>query len=239
MFSKTNVLNYTFLPQTYKHILLVLCALSTFHYASLVDGSSQLNSGAASTPTTGSSSTSVSSSSSSSSQSANKYQARSDSISNIISPSSSGSSGSSSSYYTNDLSSFISGNGQSSSSVKPELRQQQNINSVSGSSSSLGIPYQALLQALANAQSVPSNSASSPSASATSASNALSTLLSSSASPSLLLTNSYPSYFSPASWVNLSGGNSLFSMLKPSQIGGRRSSLTSRLRNFMNALFYR
>lgn len=40
------------------------------------------------------------------------------------------------------------------------------------------------------------------------------------------------------SWMG-SSGQSLLSILKPSMTGGRRSSLTSRLRNLMNALFYR
>ncbi len=43
---------------------------------------------------------------------------------------------------------------------------------------------------------------------------------------------------SSPSWMG-SSGQSLLSILKPSMTGGRRSSLTSRLRNLMNALFYR
>jgi len=45
------------------------------------------------------------------------------------------------------------------------------------------------------------------------------------------------SWSSPSSWSS-SSGQSLLSMLKPTMAGGRRSSLTSRLRNLMNALFY-
>ncbi|XP_054161627.1 protein rtoA-like [Oppia nitens] len=49
------------------------------------------------------------------------------------------------------------------------------------------------------------------------------------------VSNSWAS-FSP-SW--LPSGQSLLALLKPNVIGGRRSSLSSRLRNLMNALFYR
>lgn len=44
---------------------------------------------------------------------------------------------------------------------------------------------------------------------------------------------------SPSWWSSLGSGQSFLSLFKPNVIGGRRSSLTSRLRNLMNALFYR
>jgi len=46
------------------------------------------------------------------------------------------------------------------------------------------------------------------------------------------------SWGSSPSWWS-SSGQSLLSLFRPNVVGGRRSSLTSRLRNLMNALFYR
>lgn len=46
------------------------------------------------------------------------------------------------------------------------------------------------------------------------------------------------SWVSPSAWGS-NAGQSLLSILRPSMTGGRRSSLTSRLRNLMNAIFYR
>ena len=44
---------------------------------------------------------------------------------------------------------------------------------------------------------------------------------------------------SPSWWSSLGNGQSLMSLFRPNSIGGRRSSLSNRLRNLMNALFYR
>lgn len=170
-------------------------------------------------------------------------------------------SSSASTYYTNDLSQFIAagnGEGQQKLESRQQLAPGSQAAAVSGagsssspsaasSSSSLGIPYQALLQALANSQSAfGSGSSSGNQAQLFSAASSL--------NPSVVLPPSTGSgstggnWASPSSWSSSpssSGSNSgsssggFLQMLRPSQIGGRRSSLTSRLKNFMNSLFYR
>ena len=132
-------------------------------------------------------------------------------------------------YYTNDLATFVAqaaAAAAASAPSKPDARLSSgSINGASPSASSSGssmggIPYQALIQALASSAGVgPSSSQSQPS--------------SVSSTPT-------SSWASPSSWIN--SGSGLWSMFsKPSNLvnGQRRSSLTSRLRNFMNALFYR
>ncbi|KAH9412742.1 hypothetical protein DERP_009723 [Dermatophagoides pteronyssinus] len=115
------------------------------------------------------------------------------------------------------------------------------------SATNMMVPYQALIQAALAAQSgssAPSAAASASSPLSSSQQQSANALLS-----SLLSSSNQPSSSSwmtlPTSWSSMimTNPSSLMSMLRPissqTPIGGRRSSLTSRLRSIMNAIFYR
>jgi len=136
-------------------------------------------------------------------------------------------SGVASPYYTNDFTAFLAQAAAAAAAAAPS-KPDARLSSGSGSGSSQsaagssigGIPYQTLIQALAAGVA--------PSASA------------SAGQPSASASAPAASWASPSSWIN--SGSGLWSMFsKPSTLvnNQRRSSLTSRLRSFMNALFYR
>lgn len=181
------------------------------------------------------------------------YQSRSDSLHQQQQPlKSSGTLGSP--YYTNDVSAFLPAASSPSASGKPESRSQLSspsngyssmASSAASSPSAMGIPYQALLQALAASNSPSSSN----SPMAMSSSNQIASIM----SPNGVSSGGVGQNWAlPASWASTlgsvggaGGASSLLNMFsKPvvSQLttgAGRRSSLTSRLRNFVNAIFYR